>query len=148
MSYNPFSLWREQHGYTYKQCAMKLGVSMTYYQRLNDGMIPHPTNELLQKLYEEGGDRPAVTFEAYDRWIHEELKTVKFPVIGLTKDTTEYEWMVYRELLCSINGIEDSTLAAARLLKINPAILSKWEAFNMKNIPSGILERIEVYGNQ
>lgn len=144
---NPFSNFRTQSGLTYDQMSRRLEVSKTYLQRLIDGMIPNPTVEILQKLYEEGGERPAVSNIQYHEWIEEELNKVNFPVVPLNKDTTESEWMVYRALLCSINGIEDSTLAAARLLKINPAILSKWEAYNMKNIPSGILERIEKYGH-
>lgn len=145
-TYNPFTTFRTENGLTFKQVAKKLEISLTYYQRLNDGMV-HPTGDLLQKLYEIGGERPAVAFVAFEEWVESELRSVKFPVIGLTKETTEYEWAVYRELLCSINGIEDSTLAASRLLKINPAIMSKWEAFSMKNIPTIILERIEKYGN-
>ena len=139
---NPFSQFRIQNGLTFKQMADRLEISMTFYQRLNDGMV-HPTGELLQRLYEIGGDRPVVTSRAFTEWIESELRAVKFPVIGLTKDTTESEWIVYRALLCSINGIEDSSLAASRLLKINPAIISKWEHSKMKNIPSLILERAE-----
>lgn len=143
-SYNPFSLWREEYRLTFKQAAKALDMSLTYYQRLNDGMVM-PTGEHLQALFENGGDRPAVANVEYKRWVDDELKKIVFPKLQLNKDTSVEAWMTYRSLLCSLNGIEDSSLAASRLLKINPAILSKWESSKMKNIPSIILERINEY---
>lgn len=144
MSTNPFTQYRIDNRFTYAQAARELGVSVTYLQRLNDGMV-YPSVDLLHTLYMHRGPRPAEAMREFEEWAQEELRKVHFPEIPLDKDTSLDVWNVYAEMLCQMNGLERSRLAVCGLLKFNPAILSKWESNNMKNIPSIILERINEY---
>lgn len=140
---NPLSQYRSLHNRSLADAAKDFGVSITYIRRVEQGVFPELSPDFIQKLSDMTGTSELRLGLEYHRWIEMELTSVELPIIPLSRDTTVREWRIWAGVLCDLNDIDYTVYGIAKLLKINPAILTKWENGKMDNIPAWIIERIQ-----
>lgn len=144
---NPLKTFRETHGITQKDMASVANVQISVVSRTENGTYAAIPPSILYAVKLMGSltaaDISQLT-QNYALWVENELRKVVLPVqiIDPDTDTTPEQFEVWRELVCKINGIPNTQISFAGLMKVNTYIIEKFEGGKMKQIPAQILERI------
>lgn len=137
---NPIKTIRTTRNITQHEFANIAGVGEQVVMKTELGLYPNIPPSVL-RVAAQLGQIPASVVEAdYQAWIKEELRSVKLPNTPLPK--TPKEFIKWRHTLCGLNDEPDSQYALARLLKLNPYVIQKYEAGKMKQTPLQIAERV------
>jgi DNA-binding XRE family transcriptional regulator len=142
---NPIKTIRSEAHKTQHEYASIAGVTEQVVMKTEQGLYPNIPPSILRVAAMLAGQRAYAIEEEYEAWIQEELRHVKLPPsVGRTNQIpkTPAEFIKWRKAVCELNDEPNSVVALAKLLKINPYVIQKFEAGRMKQTPMQIAERV------
>lgn len=128
---------------TIEQFAKELEVSKSVIQRALEGSYPTLSEKFLKKLSKFSSLSVGEIEKEYAEFQKDCLSQVILPSIKLYRNSTIEEWNFWAYHASKLNGVTNTATGMGKLLKLNPAVIMKWESAGMNRIPLGILNRIE-----
>lgn len=136
---NPLKQIRESAHLTQREAASIAGITEQVVLKAENGMYPTLPPSILGAFASISGEAKEVIEYRYEAWIDQELRKVKLSSVGFE---TPESFIVWRGIVCKMNDVPDTTNSFAKLFKINPYVIQKFEAGRLKQTPLQLVERI------
>lgn len=141
---NPIKKIRSELGYTQREFADIADVTEQVVLKTEQGLYPNLPPSMSHTAKHLSNLSVGILEAMYLDWINQELLKVKLPEPNSAAEPwrSTDTFPGWRMEVCRLNKVANSVNGLAKLLKLNPYVLQKWEGGILKAVPVQLIERI------
>lgn len=142
MTSNPIKEIRTDLGLTQEALASIAGTTTQVIQKSEMGLFGSLPPNVIKALVILTGRAHLQIESQYNAWVEESLKEVKLPNGADKMILDPIQFMEWKQTVCGLNGVSDTTYSFCKLFKIHPYVIEKWEGGKLKSAPLDLITRV------